>query len=170
MIGYHGTPIPERIIREEGLKVLTPERYVDFVVRHLVQPPPRVLKFLRASIGKLSFEPQVAFYTVEEDAEEWATAIPEVLGSNIASTLPPPIGNLVVRAITEIVGDKVIGKVVTVNLPEEWIKDSRVRVVPGGSDSEIWVPWDVGPQYIEKIRRLEGPKVREYLEELEDLR
>ena len=168
MIGYHGTSVPEKTIREEGLRILTPARYLDFLLRHLVQPPAKTVAFIRASSITSPAE-SIAFYTDKGDAEDWSTRIPEVLGYHLAASLPQPIGELVVKVITEVVGDRVIGKVMTVDLPDEWIEDPRVKIYPGGSDREIVIPWDVSPKYIRNIERITGPTLKEYLKEFKEL-
>ena len=155
MILYHGTTIPTEVIRTQGLRVHNVELILNFILMRLKNPliTARDLRWaLRRGTewfewGTLRFS---AFY---DTVREYTMGPPELITQALLERLPLPLALGAVEALMEVSNGQVLGKIVTVNIPESWIIDYEEIMREEGLKGmeELVVDRDVGPQYITKI-------------------
>ena len=163
MILYHGTAAPLKSIKQYGLKVFNREWFGEFIVSRLKNPRevgPVVMEIL----SKIR-EPAFGIYlsTDPEMARDYI-GIPEELGFPFIIR-PKRVAVEILKALVEVEGDILIGKLVTVEVPDEWKSDPRTH---WGYPDEIYIPYDIGPQYIKNIEITTMPW-KEVLEGISEL-
>ena len=146
MILYHGTIAPEELVRSEGLRVFTPDSLRDYLLR-IMGTPKKLVRTIGRAIkeGFELAEPGIlCFDTSFEEAKHY-TSSPSELFEAVTSQLPEDLWFELDRRIGT------IGKVVEVDVPDEWLDHSEVEVLMGEGHHEVRIPWDIGPQYIKRI-------------------
>ena len=150
---YHGTMSPEELIREEGLLVFTPQSLRDHLLRVAGTPgklKSQLERALTSGLLKRGFsgaEPGVLCLTTSlEEAEHYISSPGELIDS-VISLLPERLW----FELESLIG--VSGKIVVVDIPDEWLMDPRVRRLRSVEDEseEVQIPWDIEPQYIKEI-------------------
>ena len=157
MILYHGTAAPLRFIKEDGLKVFSKEYFMRLMVSRVRDPKrlgPVIARILSGIVSGEAVEKAIYFTTDKEMAKAYI-GIPEQLGYQFAIG-PKRVALELWRALVEVEGDFLVGKVVTVDVPDEWKDKPGVNWEPS---DEISFPWDVGPEYITKIEVISFPWV-----------
>lgn len=153
MILYHGTTVPISSIKKYGLRVYAPDWIKDLMVSRITEPEkylPYILEGIKA-IGSVPIStyhgPGIYLSSEIQYAYAYAVSLPELVFSFIM-IIPKPFRKKVLETLVETEGERLIGKVITLDIPSEWATIKGVHwVLP----DEIMIPFDIGPQYIKKI-------------------
>ena len=138
---YHGTTIPIEVIKVKGLQAHSVEAIRNFLDMRLRSLPynlkrGRILELLPSFrrprwapfVGKGEWE-IVKVTPMYEIALEYTVAPPEIITHWLSDILPRPLITEAVKALMEVSGGRVYGKVVTIELPTRWIPE-LVRLGP----------------------------------------
>ena len=190
MILYHGTTIPIEVIRTKGLQAHSVEAILDFIMMR-VKNPLIVAKDLRRALRRGPGWPEwgtVRFSYFRSAVYEYIKAPPEIISDALLQGLPTSLALEAITALIEVSNGRVLGKIVTVDIPRGWITGRELRTllkmvekeemeplpphltslkeVYRGDLEELVVTRDVGPQYIKNIESVYVGSLEEILAEV----
>jgi len=151
VILYHGTTVPIESIRRYGLLVYHPDWVKDLIFSRLSNPD-KYLSYITKAIKTLGGGP-LGTYSIpglyfsedKELAEMYVWSIPEELAYAFIMATPSRFRKALLESLVETQGDKLIGKLITLEIPDEWKNRPGVAWQP---PDDIMFPFNVGPQYI----------------------
>jgi len=146
MILYHGTTAPLNEIKTKGLRIFGVKWLHELMVSRAKDPAklgPIILRIL-TSIREPAFG---IYLSTDPEMGKTYIGIPEELGFPFLMR-PLKLSQEILKTLVEVEGDVLIGKLVTLNIPDSWKDDPRTNF---DNPDEIIIPWDIGPQYITNI-------------------
>lgn len=128
---YHGTTTPIEVIKAKGLQAHSREAILDYLALRIRNSPYNLkrgkLLEIFPSLPLPSFEEAewgvVKFTGIYDWAFEYATAPPEIIEHWLWEVLPKRLFKEAVTLLMEVSGGRILGKVITVEIPTNWIPE-----------------------------------------------